>query len=82
MTRRNTEADMQTSDLEGINRSGAIARSRGESFHANPHYMGTWKTMDEMMQWHRVASAWASGWLKEDRGRDAAIAGLQRVAFW
>lgn len=74
---------MQQSDLDGIARSGALARQRGASFHANPHYSGAaWESPQQMSEWHNVASAWAAGWLREDAGRDEAVAGLLRVRSW
>ena len=74
---------MQQSDLDGIARSGQLARDRGLSFHENPHYAGpSWETEQQMVEWHSVASAWAAGWLKNDAGRDRAIANLMRVIMW
>jgi hypothetical protein len=37
------------------------------------------ETGAEMLAWHDIASAWASGWLREDAGRDKEIAALMRT---
>jgi hypothetical protein len=74
---------MQQSDLEGIARSGALARQRGISFHSNPHYsalMG--ETEADMLEWNDVANAWSAGWLREDAGRDKEIARLMLMRYW
>jgi hypothetical protein len=58
-----------------INREGAAARRKGESYHANPHYfadlpMGRPGQFDA---WFETCSAWAGGWLREDAGRTKQI---------
>ena len=75
---------MEQSDLDGIARDGARARKRGVSFHANPHYDTAmpWSTEAHMLEWHSVTSAWASGWLREDAGRDEHVAALMRHRLW
>ena len=75
---------MQKSDLEGFNRSGSIARTKGESFHSNPNYDNArpWATVEYMLQWHDACSAWAAGWLTEDNGRDQALAEKLKLKYW
>lgn len=70
---------MQQSDLEGIERSGALARSRSVSYFDNP-----WLICDLPFgdQWAAVVGAWWAGWMKEDAGRDKPVAQLMRVPMW
>jgi hypothetical protein len=63
-------------DIDGIERSGAHARQRGESFHANPHY---WTPPTDSDEWFAITSAWARGWLKEDAGRDKGLSHWMRI---
>lgn len=67
---------MQKSNLEGIERNGALAQKRGDSFRANPDYY------DDDANWHSEAPVWAAGWRKADGGKDEALAVLDRVRYW
>ena len=72
---RREASTMQQSDLDGIQRSGAIARERGVSFFENPHHFAP-------ENWTELSSAWAAGWRQADMGREEALAALDRVKFW
>ncbi len=70
---------LQSSDLEGIKRSGTLARRRGEGYFANPYFHEERflpRTLEEAC---RLANCWAAGWLEEDAGRDQQIAQVLRV---
>ena len=67
---------MQQSDLAGIKRSGAKAHERGVSYFDNSH-LG-----DADDTWLVAATAWAGGWREVDRGKDVALATLDRVRWW
>ena len=70
---------MQQSDLDGIERSGVLARTRCWSYFDNPWLLGDMPFGDE---WEAAVSAWWAGWMREDAGRDKAIAQLMRVRMW
>lgn len=70
---------MQQRDLDGIERSGALARARRLSYFDNPWLLSDLPFGDE---WDGAVGAWWAGWMREDDGRDIGIAQLMRVPMW
>jgi hypothetical protein len=70
---------MQQSDLDGIERSGALARTRCFSYFDNPWLLSDLPYGDV---WETAVSAWWAGWMREDAGRDRSLAQLMRLPMW
>lgn len=70
---------MQDADLDGIERSGALARTRCLSYFDNPWLLSDLPFGDA---WDAAVGAWWAGWMREDDGRDKAITQLMRVQMW
>ena len=75
---------MQTSDLIGLENSGASARRDGNSYFDNPMFRSAvpLDTERQIYDWHSGCVSWASGWLREDAGRDEALHSLMMVRYW
>lgn len=58
-------------DLEGFERRGAAIRRAGGSFFDNPYFLDI--TISDFDAWCRAATAWGSGWLREDAGRTPEV---------
>ncbi len=69
---------MQKSDMEGIEARGVAARQAGKSFYENPFYFAS----GSLEEWFECCAAWSAGWLKEDAGRDEAIARKSYQMYW
>jgi len=70
---------MQQSDLDGIERSGALARTQCFSYFDNPWLISDLPFGDT---WQTAVSAWWAGWMREDAGRDKALARLMHMPMW
>ena len=70
---------MQQSDLDGIERSGALARTRCFSYFDNPWLLSDLSFGDA---WDAAVGAWWAGWMREDAGRDTTIARLMHLRVW
>lgn len=70
---------MEQSDVQGIYRSGEIARRKGHSYWENPFFAAPIAKLgvEGFLDWADAAMAWASGWVREDAGRDLDIKRLR-----
>lgn len=69
---------MQQSDIDGIFARGVAARQAGKTFDENPFYFAS----GSLEEWFECCAAWSAGWVKEDAGRDHALAARLRQRVW
>jgi hypothetical protein len=75
---------MQNPDLEALISKGAKAHRARYTFFDNPVFEAgpPFDTKQNLFDSHDAASAWASGWMRQDEGRDKSLAALLNVRYW
>ena len=75
---------LQASDLLGIHKRGVADRAVGLGLRDDPLYFSTTPidTPKQLLEWADWCTAWASGWLEADGGRDEHVQALLMVRYW
>jgi hypothetical protein len=70
-------------EFDLVKQAGAAARSARVPYLSNPHLRSaeTLDSAEALWSWHAKATAWASGWLRQDEGRDVHVAAMISYAI-